>query len=326
MSPSPAPAYAVSIGNGSISHHDAETSSKAPQPRPRNQRNVVFNQMVKIVLIPTRFEFAAAGLQLWWGSSDYWGFQQAAISELRLHAACHNCSLKEARSRIYQPTEEDLRDDAALSSSGGGGASGGDDGDVDDDEDYFSYMPDAGADEDDECAGTHGEETKEEREDFSSHNVHALYKVSSLECMGHSGSSSSGCSGGGSSSGGETSAAAVGRLFPKSSSLDCLAMDRDSKTDDAAERDTLLPSATGGAFPTDAAASVDADDAALQLCVPLDVPATLANVPNVSSWRRKRWGLGFKRRGGSTFCPATIALYSAALLVAFVVFDRYASV
>ena len=38
------------------------------------------------------------------------------------------------------------------------------------------------------------------------------------------------------------------------------------------------------------------------------------------------WGLGFKRRGGSTFCPATIALYSAALLVAFVVFDRYASV
>jgi len=59
-----------------------------------------------------RTEYKAAGLysSLWWSTDDYFGFQQSAISEVRMMVNCKNIAVKAAKRLLYQPNEE-LSDD-----------------------------------------------------------------------------------------------------------------------------------------------------------------------------------------------------------------------
>lgn len=73
-----------------------------------NSSKLRFNNSLKIVLIPSRYEFKEASCDLWWNASDYKLFQQSASSEIRLFALYESIPLKDARRKLYQPQEHDL--------------------------------------------------------------------------------------------------------------------------------------------------------------------------------------------------------------------------
>lgn len=73
-----------------------------------NEVKLRFDNFLKVVLIPSRFEFKEASCDLWWTNSDYLLFQQSASSEIRLLALYESIPLKDARRKLYQPQEHDL--------------------------------------------------------------------------------------------------------------------------------------------------------------------------------------------------------------------------
>lgn len=69
---------------------------------------VNFSNSVKVVLIPQRTEYAAAGIDelIWWGEKDYSRFKSAALSELReLMSLDKRIDSLTARRILYQPQE-----------------------------------------------------------------------------------------------------------------------------------------------------------------------------------------------------------------------------
>ena len=68
-------------------------------------RNVKFHSQLKVVLIPSVSDYSAAGLTnvLWWKSTDYKTFQEAAASELKMLSICEGIELSLARKILYQP-------------------------------------------------------------------------------------------------------------------------------------------------------------------------------------------------------------------------------
>ena len=87
--------------------HGDELSSAKALPK----RSVVFQPLVRVVLIPSRREYAAADLltTLWWEDSDYSFFKATAVSELRaLMIAKGITNLKEAIMELYQPCNSEM--------------------------------------------------------------------------------------------------------------------------------------------------------------------------------------------------------------------------
>ena len=86
-------------------HGDELNSAKAVP-----KRMVAFQPLVRVVLIPSRREYATADLltTLWWEDSDYSFFKTTAVSELRaLMLAKGITNLKEAIKDLYQPNNSD---------------------------------------------------------------------------------------------------------------------------------------------------------------------------------------------------------------------------
>ena len=74
------------------------------------KRTVAFQPLVRVVLIPSRREYAAADLltTLWWEDSDYSFFKTTAVGELRaVMVAKGITNLKEAIKDLYQPCNSD---------------------------------------------------------------------------------------------------------------------------------------------------------------------------------------------------------------------------
>ena len=72
-------------------------------------RRVAFQPLVRVVLIPSRKEYAAADLlvTLWWEEPDYTSFKSAAVLELKKLMVARNIrSSKEAIKILYQPDYE----------------------------------------------------------------------------------------------------------------------------------------------------------------------------------------------------------------------------
>ena len=86
-------------------HGDELNSAKAVP-----KRMVAFQPLVRVVLIPSRQEYATADLltTLWWEDSDYSFFKTTAVGELRaLMLAKGITNLKEAIKDLYQPNNND---------------------------------------------------------------------------------------------------------------------------------------------------------------------------------------------------------------------------
>ena len=83
-------------------------------------RRVAFQPLVRVVLIPSRKEYAAANLlaTLWWEDSDYTSFKTAAVVELKKVMLAKNIrSSKEAIKILYQPDfhcQEEISDDVTF--------------------------------------------------------------------------------------------------------------------------------------------------------------------------------------------------------------------
>lgn len=81
------------------------------------KKKVKFQPAVRVVLIPSRAEYATADItvELWWDESDYTAFKTAAVSELKSLMRLRNiCNSKEAIRLLYQPNEEDIDEACAL--------------------------------------------------------------------------------------------------------------------------------------------------------------------------------------------------------------------
>ena len=81
------------------------------------KKKVKFQPAVRVVLIPSRAEYATAdiSIELWWDDSDYTAFKTAAVSELKSLMRLRNiCNSKEAIRILYQPDEEDLMESRSL--------------------------------------------------------------------------------------------------------------------------------------------------------------------------------------------------------------------
>ena len=71
------------------------------------RRNVSFNSIVRVCLVPSRREYASMTTELYWGHEDYTHFKQDAVSELRDYWRLHQTSVKEAIAALYQPQPRD---------------------------------------------------------------------------------------------------------------------------------------------------------------------------------------------------------------------------
>lgn len=87
----------------------SEKSTRIKSQIQDDDRSVTFNELVKVVLIPSRQEYKSRGLEndLWWNNSDYFQFQQEARSEITLCATYENITFSQARTRLYQPDPEE---------------------------------------------------------------------------------------------------------------------------------------------------------------------------------------------------------------------------
>ena len=87
------------------------SNCSAEQKVEQRRKIVEFNNALRVVLVPTRSEYKSAGLNptLWWNSSDYFGFQQSAHSEIMLLSSFEKIDTKTARRKLYQPCEGDDR-------------------------------------------------------------------------------------------------------------------------------------------------------------------------------------------------------------------------
>lgn len=80
----------------------------------RLKDKISFNNAVRVVLIPTRDEYRAAGLGdlMWWEDSDYNNFKESALQELRnLVHARGKMDTKTALNILYQPNANSKQTD-----------------------------------------------------------------------------------------------------------------------------------------------------------------------------------------------------------------------
>lgn len=78
---------------------------KEPKPEKEERRKVRFQTSVRVILIPSRPEYIAAGLLpvLWWEKSDFPLFKTAAVSEVISLMQLRNIkNCKEAMTMLYQ--------------------------------------------------------------------------------------------------------------------------------------------------------------------------------------------------------------------------------
>ena len=74
------------------------------------KKKVKFQPAVRVVLIPSRTEYATADIlvELWWDDSDYSAFKTSAVTELKaLMKSRGLCNSKEAIRILYQPNTDD---------------------------------------------------------------------------------------------------------------------------------------------------------------------------------------------------------------------------
>lgn len=66
-------------------------------------RLVEFSESMRVVLIPSRTDYMAAGLikNLWWTAPDYLSFQQSAYSEIRLLSVFEGIDPMAAKQKLY---------------------------------------------------------------------------------------------------------------------------------------------------------------------------------------------------------------------------------
>lgn len=84
--------------------HTNASSSASNQNKVKDK--ITFNNAVRVVLIPTRDEYRAAGLSdvMWWEDSDYSNFKESAMNELKnLVQARGKMDTKTALNILYQP-------------------------------------------------------------------------------------------------------------------------------------------------------------------------------------------------------------------------------
>ena len=79
-----------------------ETATKSME----HSKRVVFDQSVRVILIPSRGEYRKVGLYsaLWWNSFEFGQFQASAQNEIRAVAAAEGIGARAARRKLYQPT------------------------------------------------------------------------------------------------------------------------------------------------------------------------------------------------------------------------------
>lgn len=67
----------------SLSGHILKTAHTAhlSGTRMKLKKSVRFSDMCKVVLIPMRQEYSAAGINLWWTSGDFHSFKQGYMTE-----------------------------------------------------------------------------------------------------------------------------------------------------------------------------------------------------------------------------------------------------
>jgi hypothetical protein len=279
------------------------------------KKNVTFLPTIKLILIPSRGEFKAAGLNnlLWWTGNDFFGFQQSAHSEIRLLSSYENIGMKEARKKLYQPDHNDTHS-AILERSGSGSSSSvNGNNDAGDFDDFFVVGDD---DEKEETVVTmastppRNEGQWEGSDDGEETTGSSFHKVSSLalipDSLRHQEVTPPR----------EEAAARPVPLFPKVSSLDGLAAAfRDEGDETSSSSSSRSPSGRGQALPTPSSWN---DENVLLLCVPVDQPAPLSCGPSYS------WRSAMRRKPSkSSFSSTTLAFCSTIILVAFVLADRY---
>ena len=265
---------------------------------------------MQVILIPSRNEYKQAKLIsiLWWGGADFFSFQQSAYSELRLLSSFDNISMKDAKTKMYQPSSEDLVDDnsALLERMGGGNNSEYDD--------YFAVDTEQNDDDNVPSKLSPSRPNHQNDDEDNGPNIvisTAFHKVSSLDCISahlrHEEDNSSNNNGSGSKDDKSV------LIFPKVSSLDCMAA---AVRELDAEQSLSSTTKTRGMSLLAHASSWSSmdEDAILQLCVPLTRSMPLATGPVYSNRKKGKKG---------SFSSSTIALYSSILLVAFVLVDRY---
>ena len=101
--------------SGNLLISDDVKSVPAPEVR-----RVAFQPLVRVVLIPSRKEYAAADLlvTLWWEEQDYASFKSAAVLELKKLMVARNIrSSKEAIKILYQPDHDSEEEYCAVTAS-----------------------------------------------------------------------------------------------------------------------------------------------------------------------------------------------------------------
>lgn len=71
----------------------------------KKSKKVSFYSLVRVILIPSRFEYKFFHEDLWWYESDYTSFYTSANKELREFASKHpNITFCNAKKILYQPS------------------------------------------------------------------------------------------------------------------------------------------------------------------------------------------------------------------------------
>ena len=70
------------------------------------RKKVQFCKMVKVILIPTRREFAVVAADLWWNFDECESFKKEAYHEMKAFVEKYRCTVKDGIFALYQPHED----------------------------------------------------------------------------------------------------------------------------------------------------------------------------------------------------------------------------
>jgi len=89
------------------SHHTTGqfANDTANKPRRSGKANIKFNSCIRVILIPSKEEYASAGLStlLWYKEEDYAEFKASAFAEFSEVMTRDNLNRREALTLLYQP-------------------------------------------------------------------------------------------------------------------------------------------------------------------------------------------------------------------------------
>lgn len=88
------------------------SGNSSPKRKGEKGNKISFNNLMDVVLIPSRTEYSFLASDLWWEKGDYSIFQQSAFSEIRLYATLYSLEFKKARNKLYQPSAESNKEDS----------------------------------------------------------------------------------------------------------------------------------------------------------------------------------------------------------------------